>query len=285
MIIGYTHHLRVSRTDPDTIWLAHPNVGDDTGVDDKAIPLPFDEAMHAQVGDQLKVFVYSDTQANPVATTKIPVITLGQCACLKVRSSTELGAFLEWGIDKDLLLPFNEQRRPVQEGNKESVLVYLDNSGRLAASSRLDKHLNETDDGFAAWQKVSLLIFQRTDLGFKAVVDDRAIGLLYNDEIFSPIRVGQTTAGYIKRLRQDHRIDLALQPPSDQIKAELTDIIMQYMEAHDGVSMLTDKSDPEAIYAQFGVSKKNFKRALSALYKQRRIVIEDNHVRLTSNAK
>ncbi len=281
MIIGCSHDLPVLRADPDTLWLDTSG----TGSDIKEIPLPFDEAPQATPGDSLHVFVYSDAQANPVATVQMPVAQLGECACLNVRATTEHGAFLEWGIAKDLFLPFNEQRRPVHEGLKECVLIYLDNSGRLAATSQLDKHLSETDEGFEAWQKVSILIYQRTDLGFKAVIEHRAIGLLYKDEIFSDIKVGQTTTGYIKRLRQDHRIDLALQPTNDQLKASLTNDIIEYIKAHDGVSLITDKSAPDDIYAAFGVSKKNYKRALSALYKQRRIVIESDRVILAKKGR
>ncbi len=278
MTIGCSHHLSVLRADPDTLWLD----ASATDMDIAEIPLPFDEAPQARVGDQLHVFVYSDTQANPVATVQMPVAQLGECACLKVRSTTEHGAFLEWGIAKDLFLPFNEQRRPVHEGLKECVLIYLDNSGRLAASSQLDKHLREDDEGFEAWQKVSILIYQRTDLGFKAVIEHRAIGLLYKDEIFSDIKVGQTTTGYIKRLRQDRRIDLALQPTNDRLKTDLADEIIQYIKAHNGVSLITDKSPPDDIYATFGVSKKNYKRALGTLYKQRRIMIETDRVLLAT---
>ncbi len=281
MIIGCSHDLPVLRADPDTLWLDTSG----TGSDIKEIRLPFDEAPQATPGDSLHVFVYSDAQANPVATVQMPVAQLGECACLNVRATTEHGAFLEWGIAKDLFLPFNEQRRPVHEGLKECVLIYLDNSGRLAATSQLDKHLSETDEGFEAWQKVSILIYQRTDLGFKAVIEHRAIGLLYKDEIFSDIKVGQTTTGYIKRLRQDHRIDLALQPTNDQLKASLTNDIIEYIKAHDGVSLITDKSAPDDIYAAFGVSKKNYKRALSALYKQRRIVIESDRVILAKKGR
>lgn len=275
MIIGHSHDLRVSRTDPDTIWLEHADAGE--------IPLPFAESPESKPGDTVRVFIYSNTNANAVATTANPAAVAGECVCLKVRSVTELGAFLEWGIAKDLFLPFSEQRRPVHEGSKECVLVYIDNSGRLAASSRLDKHLPETDDGFKAWQAVSLLVYQRTDLGFKAVVNNRAIGLLYKDEVFSQVKVGQRIDGFIKRLRPDHRIDLALQPPSDQLKDSLSDEILQYLNQNHGVSMLTDKSPPEAIYDTFGVSKKNFKRALAALYKKRIISIEPDRVLLVAN--
>ena len=275
MIIGQTHDLRVSRTEPDTIWLEHTDAGE--------IPLLFDEAPDSQPGDTLHVFIYSDSNAQPIATLKRPAAMPGECVCLKVRSITDVGAFLEWGIAKDLFLPFNEQRRPLQEGLRECVLVYIDNSGRLAATSRLDKHLPDTDDGFEAWQAVSLLVYQRTDLGFKAVIDNRAIGLLYKDEVFKTVKVGERVDGFVKRLRADHRIDLALQPPSDQVKDSISDDILQYLNQHNGVSMLTDKSPPEIIYETFGVSKKNFKRALSSLYKRRIINIESDRVVLVSN--
>ncbi len=274
MIIGKSHQLHVSRAGSDTLWLEYP----DSGPDAQQFPMPLNEAQHAQPGDTVTAFIYTDGDANPLATIKMPHAELGECASMKVSAVTELGAFLDWGIDKDLFLPFSEQRRPVQEGAKECVMVFLDNTGRLAATSRLDHHLSETSNNFSAWQAVNLLIFQRTDLGFKAVINNQAIGLLYKDEIFTDIKVGQQLNGYVKRLRADHRIDLALQPPSNDVKRELTDVLVRHMQEHDGVLMVTDRSTPETIYDTFGVSKKNFKRALSALYKQRRITIEPDRV-------
>jgi len=272
MFIGNSHSLTVSRTDPDTHWLANP--------DGNSIPLPATEAPELQPGDTVEVFIYTDSQAQPVATVNTPAAKLGECAYLQVRSTTDVGAFLDWGIAKDLLLPFNEQRRPIDEGNRETVLVYCDNSGRLAATSRLDHHLQTSDEGFTAWQEVSLLVFQRTDLGFKAVVDNRAVGLLYKDEIYGELKAGQKITGFVKRLRPDHRLDLALQPPSHLIKNDITEAILLHLKSNDGISMLTDKSAPDEIYAEFGVSKKNFKRGLSTLYKQKRITIETDCVRL-----
>jgi len=275
MIIGYSHLLPVSAVEPEQIWVRHHQIGE--------ISLPYDDAPDSKVGHELYVFIYTDTDGNPVGTTKQPVAKLGQCACLKVSSITNAGAFLDWGIAKELLLPFAEQRRPLEEGSKESILVYLDNSGRLAASSRLDHHLPDTDDNFSAWQQVSLLVYQRTDLGFKAVVDNRAIGLLYKDEIFQTIKIGQTLTGYVKRLREDHKLDLALQPPAQDVKETLSKIIIEHMENHNGECLLTDKSDPQDIYNTFQVSKKNFKRAISSLYKQRLIVIEADRLTLANN--
>jgi len=156
----------------------------------------------------------------------------------------------------------------------------MDNSGRLVASSRLDHHLPETASDYRPWQPVSLLIYQRTDLGLKAVVDNRALGLLYKDEIFKQVRVGESQTGFIKRLRHDGRIDLALQPPSKQLQPDLTEQIMAYLDENGGVCTLNDKSTPEAIQAKFQVSKKNFKKALSTLYRERRIVIHSDRITL-----
>lgn len=271
-LIGYTHTLTVLARHQSSVSLDGGELGE--------LPLPAKEAGAAQVGDNIEAFVYTDSQGNPLATSRKPLVERDQCASLKIMDITNAGAFLDWGLEKNLLLPFAEQRRPAEVGRFESVLVYLDNSGRLAASSRLDHHLPETDTDFRPWQAVSLLIYQRTDLGLKAVVDNRALGLLYKDEIFKSVRVGDTQSGFIKRLRHDGRIDLALQPPSKQLQPDLTEEIMAYLKEHDGVCSLSDKSPPEAIQATFQVSKKNFKKALSTLYKQRRIMIDTDQITL-----
>jgi len=244
------------------------------------IVLPAKEAGTADQGDVISVFIYTDSQGKPLATTRKPFAQCGQCASLKVMDITNAGAFLDWGLEKNLLLPFAEQRRPLEAGRYETVLVYMDNSGRLAASSRLDHHLPETASDYRPWQPVSLLIYQRTDLGLKAVVDNRALGLLYKDEIFKQVRVGESHTGFIKRLRHDGRIDLALQPPSKQLQPDLTEQIMAYLDENGGVCTLNDKSTPEAIQEKFQVSKKNFKKALSTLYKERRIVIHSDRITL-----
>jgi len=274
MQIGYTSTFIVLERHQNSLTLDGGQLG--------PLPLPAKEAGAAQAGDSIDAFIYTDSQGKPLATTRKPFAERDQCASLKVMDVTNAGAFLDWGLEKNLLLPFAEQRRPAEVGRFESILVYLDNSGRLAASSRLDHHLPETSTDYRPWQPVSLLIYQRTDLGLKAVVDNRALGLLYKDEIFRQVRVGETHSGFIKRLRHDGRIDLALQPPSKQLQPDLTEDIVAYLKAHDGVCALSDKSSPEAIQATFQVSKKNFKKALSTLYKQRRIVIEEEQITLVN---
>ena len=272
MQIGHTYTLPVLERRQDALILDGGELG--------PVPLPAKEAGTADVGDKLDAFLYTDTQGKPLATTRQPVAECGQCASLKVMDITNAGAFLDWGLEKNLLLPFAEQRRPLEVGRHESILVYLDNSGRLAASSRIDHHLPETASDFRPWQAVSLLIYQRTDLGLKAVVDNRAIGLLYKDEIFKPVRVGESCTGFIKRQRHDGRIDLALQPLSKQLQPSLTEDIMAYLNTHGGVCQLSDKSSPDAVQAIFQVSKKNFKKALSTLYRERRIVIHADRITL-----
>ena len=276
MKIGYSYDLQVTDLNRESIILDARALG--------PVALPINEASSAQIGNTLTVFLHTDAEGKAVATCKQPLVARDQCASLKVVDITNAGAFMDWGLDKNLLMPFAEQRRPVEIGRYESVLVYMDNSGRLAATSRLDHHLPETVDDFRPWQSVSLLIYQRTDLGLKAVVDNRAVGLLYKDEIFQAIRVGETHTGYIKRLRHDGRIDLSLQPPSKQLQPDLTDNIITYLEQNEGVCELSDKSSPEAIQAIFKVSKKNFKKALSTLYRERKIVIEPDRIVLPASS-
>ena len=207
MLIGRTHELVVAGRRPDgSVRLRHADgteLGLEPGTDASALPAE----------DTVRAFVRTDAAGEPVASLALPYVELGRCAALKVVDVGAEGAWLDWGLAKHLLLPFAEQRRPVEPGRIESVLVYLDSSGRLAATARLDHHLDETPEGFRAWQGVELLVYQRTDLGFKAVVDDRAIGLLYADEVFRTIRPGTRTPGWVRRVRPDGRLDLSLQPP------------------------------------------------------------------------
>jgi len=269
--VGQLRTLRVIDASHEAIVL--------DGDDDGAIPLPRAEAPAGiEIGDAVDVFVLTDSQSRPIATTARPVVTLGHCASLRCVTTGSAGAFLDWGLPKNLLLPFAEQRRPLETGQRECVLVYLDNSGRLAASSRLDHRLDETPGGFAAWQPVSLLICQRTDLGFKAVVDDQAIGLLYRDEIFRELQVGERIRGFVKRPRADGRLDVALQPPANEVKGELAERIVDDLRTQGGSSPLTDRSSPEAIAEAYGVSKKNYKRALASLYRARRVRLDADRV-------
>lgn len=271
MRIGTVQTLTCDRNDGSAAQLR-----DDDG---QIAVMPGSESLPA-AGEQLEVFVYTGSQGEPLATRSLPHVQRGGCATLKVVAEGSGGVFLDWGLDKHLLLPFAEQRRPLKIGQNESILVYLDNSNRLAATSRLDHHLEERPAGFKAWQQVDLLIYQRTDLGYKAVVDDRAVGLIYASDVFRDVRPGLRTEGWVKRLREDGRLDLALQPPARDLIDPLSQRILDWLSANDGVGHLTDHSSPDAIRAEFQVSKKNYKRALSQLYKQRLIRIEADRITL-----
>jgi len=234
-----------------------------------------------QTGQRLELFIYSDSEDRLVATTLKPRAQVGECAYLKVVGSSRFGAFLDWGLPKDLLVPHGEQQKPMQKGYSYTVYIYLDTATRrIAASSRLEKWLSLEADRFKPGQAVDLLIYGKSDLGFKAVVDGSHLGQLYDNETFRPLHYGERVQGYIRQIRDDGRIDLALQLPTGSQRRQLTDAIIEHLQQNQGVSGLTDKSLPDEIYRTFGVSKANYKRALGQLYRQRRIRIDKSRITL-----
>jgi predicted RNA-binding protein (virulence factor B family) len=233
------------------------------------------------VGDSLRVFLYLDSEARPVATTRRPRVQVGEFAYLSVVANTEVGAFLDWGLEKDLLVPFAEQHLPMRVGQSYLVYVYIDDvDGRIVASSKIDKFLDDlAPHGFRAGQAVNLIIATSTELGFKAIIDHSHWGLLYKNEVFERLSFGQSIRGYIKQVRPDGRIDLSLQGGSET-RDRYERIIEDYLRAHDGFAPVHDKSDPLLIEKMFGMSKKAFKKAIGGLYKQRRISIEADGIQL-----
>ncbi len=237
-------------------------------------------------GELLEVFIYRDSEDRLIATTETPYAMVDQCAYLKVAAINRIGAFLDWGLPKDLLVPFSEQRKPMEVGNSYVVFLYLDGeTDRIAASTRLSDHLSEKSFYFKPQQAVDLLISNRTDMGYQAVVDGTHLGLIYDNEIFQPLRVGQKLRGYIKQIRPDQKIDLSLQLDDQSTRNTLAHRILDYLQAHDGTSTLTDKSPPEAIYKAFGVSKKKYKKELGGLYRSKRIRIEKQKISLLSHSE
>jgi uncharacterized protein len=233
------------------------------------------------VGDQLEVFVYLDTDDLLIATTETPKAMVDECAVLKVVEVNQVGAFLDWGLPKDLLVPFGEQQKPMQVGQSYVVYLYIDQaSERIAASTKLDKFLGDTSPYFKEQQQVDLLICGRTDLGYKAVVNGSVIGLIFNSEVFKPIRIGQTIKGFIKRIRPDKKLDLCLQLVDRETLDTLSEQILSFIKAQGGQTTLTDKSSPNEISQHFGVSKSSYKKALGKLYKKRLINIEKQLVSL-----
>jgi len=236
-----------------------------------------------QTGDTVTAFVYIDGKNQTLATLQPPKAQVNEVAWLKVVSTSHAGAFLDWGLPKDLLLPFSEQKGKVSEGRHCLVRLFLDEDNRIAASMRLDDFIQDQAFYYQAGQQVKLTIAEVTELGFKAIVDDKYWGVLYRNEIFQPLKKGQTLTGYIKNVRADHKLDLTLNASGkygDKVHGTAEKILASLQQAG-GFLALTDRSSPETIYATFAVSKKIFKQAIGNLYKQRKIEIEADGIRLT----
>jgi predicted RNA-binding protein (virulence factor B family) len=205
-----------------------------------------------------------------------------EVAYLKVVSINYVGAFLDWGLPKNLLVPFSEQHHELEVGRSYLVKIFLDEQHRLFATTKIDKFISDTaDEALSEGQQVDLLIADKTDIGVKAIINHRYWGMLYTNELFQPVTKGQKLTGYIKQIRDDLKIDLSLQLQGYVNKVlPLTESILNALKANQGVLMLSDKSPPEAIYAMFGVSKKVFKQAIGALYKEQKISIEKTAIKL-----
>lgn len=235
-----------------------------------------------QIGDNVEVFVYIDGKNQTIATTQKPKAQVDEVAWLKVVSLSHAGAFLDWGLPKDLLLPFSEQKGKLVEGRSCLVRLFLDENNRIAASMLLDDFIQDEAFYYKEGQAVELIIADFTELGFKAVVDHKYWGVLYKNEVFQPLKRGQQLTGHIKKVRPDHRLDLILGQEKYGEKVDATSAkILAVLAKHGGHIALTDKSPPEMIYDTFGVSKKVFKQAIGGLYKQRKIVIEEKGIRLS----
>ena len=235
----------------------------------------------SKLHDFLDVFIFIDSEDRLIATIDTPYANVDECAYLKVVAVNHIGAFLDWGLTKDLLVPHNEQLKPMEEGKSYVVYVYLDHeTDRLAASSKLGNFLNETSVYYKAGQAVDLLICARTELGYKAIINNTHLGVIYENEVFQELDIGKKVPGYIKNIRDDKKIDLILQRPAKEERDGLMEKILGDLKQRGGHSDLTDKSPPDAIYRQFSVSKKNYKKALGRLYKQKLIKIEKKQITL-----
>lgn len=232
-------------------------------------------------GDSLEVFIMLDSEDRLTATLDKPKAMVGEYAYLRVVSETPIGAFLDWGMSKDLFVPFREQKEKMRQGDSYIVHVYYDRaSGRIAASSKVDKFLNASKVWFKEGDQVDLLITARTDLGFKAIINNEREGIIFHNEVFGNLHRGKRIEGYIKQVRPDGKIDLCLHKPGYEKVTELTDVILDYIKGQGGFMPVTDKNPPQEIYALFGVSKKTYKKAIGALYKQRMIEFVDNGTKL-----
>ena len=233
------------------------------------------------VDDEVEVFLYFDSEDRLIATTQTPKACVNECAYLKVVESNRVGAFLDWGIDKDLLVPFSEQQYPMQEGDYYLVYLYIDKTdGRIVASAKLDKFIQEENpDHFTAQQGVDLIIANSTELGYKAIINHHYWGVLYKNEVFQRLSFGQSIKGFIKQIRSDGKIDLSLQ--GGQISRD-KDVqkVLEYLKNKNGFAPVHDKSDPQLIKKLFMMSKGAFKKAIGHLYKQKIIRIDKQGIYL-----
>ncbi len=235
-----------------------------------------------RIGDEVEVFVYLDNEERPVATTEKPFARVGEFAYLEVGWVNEYGAFLKWGVTKDLFCPFREQKRKMQVGENYIVYIYIDEeSNRLVASAKIDKFLNKEFPPYRHGEQVDLLIWQKTDLGFKVIINNMYGGLIYDDQIFRGLHTGDRMKGYINVVRSDGKIDVTLQPTGQKQTKEFADELLEYLNAHNGVCPYGDKSDADDIRECFKVSKKVFKKAVGDLYKKKLIeIVNDMEIRL-----
>ncbi len=272
--LGNYNTLRVLRSTSVGLFL-----GDDEGTEvllpNKYVPKNLTPEEH------LTVFCYLDHKERPVATTLKPKIVRNSFAYLEVAEVGNYGAFTDWGLEKHLLVPFREQATPMQKGKKYVVHCYLDEKTfRLAGSSRINRFLSNTDINFEANTPVKILVSRKTPLGWEVIVVNQHKGLVFSNEVFQPIAIGDQLQGYIKALRPDGKIDVALQPLGTQMLEPTAKHILEQLEQHEGFLPLHDRSSPQAIAQVLQLSKKAFKKGIGVLYRQRKIVLKDDGIYL-----
>jgi len=227
------------------------------------------------------VFVYTDSEDRLVATTEKPFAMVGEFAFLKVVAASNFGAFLDWGLPKDLLVPFREQKAKMVEGGIYLVYLFLDLlTNRIAASAKLDKYLDNTPPEYNPGDEVQLMIAEETDLGYKAIVNNEHWGMLYKNQIYQPLSPGQKITGYVNKVRDDEKIDLLLEKPGYEKVDSISQKILDELKQNRGFMAVSDNTSPEMINSLFGISKKNFKKAIGSLYKKRLITFDSDGIRL-----
>lgn len=273
-IPGQLNQLIIDHIEPQGAYLAD-GAGQQILLPSKWVP------RRSKIGDVLNVFVYFDSEDRPIATTQTPLAKAGEVAYLEVVDVNQTGAFLNWGLEKDLLVPFREQKQRMEAGRKYLVFVYTEaETQRIAASARIERFLDTQPHQLIEGQEVQIILWERTDLGYKAIIDHQFTGLLYANEVFETLRKGLHKTAYVSKVREDGKIDLRLLPSGYDKIGNLADQILEKLKNHRGFLALNDKSDAEEVYEVVGMSKKNFKKACGLLYKNRKINIEEKGIRL-----
>jgi predicted RNA-binding protein (virulence factor B family) len=272
--LGTTQTLFVNEVSNEGAYLDGHDLGE--------VFLPSHEIKHElEAGDSISVFIFLDNANLPTATTKKPHAQVGEYALLRVKEINSIGAFLDWGLDKDVLAPFNEQKPRMQEGHSYLVRLYLDNaSSRICASSNFNRFLSKEEPQYTHLQEVNLIVAGKTDIGYKVLVEESHFGVVFYNMVFKNLFVGQKLKGFIQKVREDGKIDVILEKPGMGKVSELGEKIMDKLKHEGGVLAIGDKSDPELIKKVFSTSKANYKKAIGGLFKQGLIEIEAKSIRL-----
>ncbi|MFT7318196.1 MAG: putative RNA-binding protein (virulence factor B family) [Pseudoalteromonas distincta] len=274
--LGTTQTLFVKEVSNEGAYLDGHDLGE--------IFLPKQEIKHElEAGDSISVFIFLDNANLATATIKKPHAQVGEYALLRVKEINSIGAFLDWGLEKDVLAPFNEQKPRMQEGHSYLVRLYLDNaSQRICASNNFNRFLSKDEPQYTHLQEVDLIVAGKTDIGYKVLIEESHFGVVFYNMVFKSLFVGQKLKGYIQKVRDDGKIDVVLEKPGMGKVSDLGETIMQKLKNEGGVIPLGDKSDPEAIKKMFSTSKANYKKAIGGLFKQELIDIEAKSIRLRS---
>ncbi|MET3028928.1 S1-like domain-containing RNA-binding protein [Flavobacterium sp. UW10123] len=280
--IGKYNTLTILRDTKVGLFLGDPE-NDPDGVHDVLLPNKYVPKVF-EIGEELIVFVYLDHEQRPVATTLVPYILLNEFALLRVNYINNVGAFMDWGMEKDILVPFKEQARPMEKGKRYLVYLYLDKqTNRLVASSKTNQFLSNDNLTVEKGEEVDLIVSHITDMGINVIINERHKGLLYKDEVYDDsIRTGDRMRGYIKNIRPDNKIDVALQAQGVESIEPNAEKILSELRASRGFLRLNDNSHPEDIKTVLKMSKKSFKKAIGSLYKEKLIEIKDDGIYLVN---
>lgn len=255
---------------------------EDSEGDDVLLPMKW-VPKNIKEGDELEVFIYLDGEERPIATTMKPLAQVGEFANLKAKQVTSIGAFLDWGLEKDVFVPFIEQDGRMQAGQTYLVYLYVDKmTNRIAASAKINSWVEKDDIDLELHQEVQILVGNETPLGYNVIIDNKYMGLIYENEIFRNIKPGDKCTAYVKQVRDDNKIDIILQKPGYANVEPNAQLILDRLKTYDGFLRLNDKSSPEEISAALQMSKKTFKKAIGGLFKQKLITLEDDGIRLVA---
>lgn len=274
--LGTINHLKVVRKADFGLYLDGGPTGDIL-LPNRYVP------KNTHIGDELDVFLYLDQEERPIATTEHPKAMVGDFAYLRVAWVNEHGAFLDWGLMKDVFCPFREQKMRMEMDNSYIVHLHLDEeSYRIVASAKVERYLSKETPAYSVNDQVSILVWQKTDLGFKVIVDNKYQGLIYDNQIFRDLHTGDRLKAFVSAIRPDNKLDISLQKQGREQTLDFSERLHEYLFKHDGYCPFTDKSPAEDIYNEFHVSKKVFKRAVGDLYKQRLITLAPDGIELKS---